>query len=148
MEFVSSLYMDHPFWVWLALAAVLLAIELPTGTGWLLWPAASAGVMAALTFAGVRFGWAGEIALFAVLTIASTLISRRLMPKRRHDLPDINDRTGDLLGKTGLAVSSGRVLVDGAEWDAEVEFGEPLQPGGKVEVVRVLGGAKLAVRPV
>ena len=66
----------------------------------------------------------------------------------RHDLPDINDRTGDLLGKTGLAVSSGRVLVDGAEWDAEVEFGEPLQPGGQVEVIRVLGGAKLAVRPV
>ena len=148
MDIVSSLYMDHPFWIWLGLAAILLACELPTGTGWLLWPAASAAVMAALTFAGLRFGWAGEVALFAVLTIASTLLARRFMPKRRHDLPDINDRTGDLLGKTGLAVSPARVLVDGAEWDAEVEFGEPLQPGGKVEVVRVLGGAKLAVRPV
>jgi inner membrane protein len=148
MAFFSELYASHPFWLWLALAAVLLACELPTGTGWLLWPAASAAVVAVLTLAGLRLGWPVEIALFALLTIVSTLISRRFMPKRRHDLPDINDRTGDLLGKTGTAVSAGRVLVDGAEWEAEVEFGEPLQPGGKVEVVRVLGGAKLAVRPV
>jgi inner membrane protein len=153
MQFISDLYFSHPFWVWLAVAAILLAIELPTGSGWLLWPAASAALMALLTLVGVRLGWGGEVVLFAAVSLAATLVSRRFMPKRRHDLPDINDRTGDLLGKTGLAVSAfnggaGRVLVDGAEWDAEVEFGEAPQPGSKVEVVRVLGGARLAVRPV
>ena len=59
--------------------------------------------------------------------------------------PDINDRTGQLLGKTGLAVGAfqggaGRVLVDGAEWEAELDDGEAPAPGGRVEVLRVLGG--------
>ena len=153
MTFLSDLYFSHPFWVWLAVAAILLAIELPTGSGWLLWPAASAVLVGVLTLAGVRLGWGGEVVLFALVALGTTLLSRRFMPKRSSNLPDINDRTGELLGKTGLAVSafkggSGRVLVDGAEWDAELEFGEPPEVGAKIEVVRVLGGAKLAVRPV
>ncbi|MDB5452331.1 MAG: NfeD family protein, partial [Caulobacteraceae bacterium] len=149
----ENLYFSHPFWVWLAVGAILLAIELPTGTGWLLWPSACAAVMAVLTLGGLRFGWGGEVALYAGLTIVTTLASRRFSPKRGAQGPDINDRTSQLLGKTGLAVGAfsggaGRVLVDGAEWDAELDAGEAPAAGGKVEVVRVLGGAKLAVRPV
>jgi membrane protein implicated in regulation of membrane protease activity len=158
MQLIENLYFSHPFWVWLAIAAIFLATELPTATGWLLWPSACAAVMAVLMLGGLRLGWGGELALYAGLTIATTLASRVFAPKRAAAGPDINDRTSQLLGKTGLAVGpftggSGRVLVDGAEWDAELETGaqasgeEPLA-GGKVEVVRVLGGARLAVRPV
>ncbi len=37
---LMSFYATHPFWVWLAVAAIFLAVEVATGTGWLLWPAA------------------------------------------------------------------------------------------------------------
>jgi membrane protein implicated in regulation of membrane protease activity len=42
MHGLTLLYTTHPFWVWLAVAAIFLAVEVATGTGWLLWPAASA----------------------------------------------------------------------------------------------------------
>ena len=45
MGLVGDLYLSHPAWAWAASAAVLLAVELVTGSGWLLWPAASAGVL-------------------------------------------------------------------------------------------------------
>ncbi|EJL25398.1 hypothetical protein PMI01_04370, partial [Caulobacter sp. AP07] len=41
MDGLMLFYMTHPFWVWLAVAAIFLAAEVATGTGWLLWPAAS-----------------------------------------------------------------------------------------------------------
>ena len=151
MTALANIYFAHPFWVWLAVGAVLLALEVLSGTGWLLWPAASAGVVALFTLTGINIGWPGDITLFAVLTIVSSLVGRRLMP-RHVEGPNINDRTDSLPGKIGLAVAATngriRVMVDGAEWDAEVEGDAAPAVGDKLEVVRVLGGAKLAVRAV
>ena len=54
MPDVSDLYLTHPFWVWIGFAAALLAVEVATGSGWLLWPAAAAAVVSVLAgFAGV-----------------------------------------------------------------------------------------------
>jgi membrane protein implicated in regulation of membrane protease activity len=153
MGVLENLYFTHPFWIWLAVAAIFLAIELPTGTGWMLWPSACAALMALLMLSPVRLGFGGEIALYAALTVVATLVSRRFFPRKPHTTPDINDRIGSLIGKTGQAVAAfhdgrGRVLVDGAEWDAEIDAGDAPAAGGAVEVVRVLGGAKLAVKPI
>ncbi|CAN5122952.1 NfeD family protein [soil metagenome] len=147
MQPVLDLYLAHPFWIWVGIAAALLALEITTGTGWLLWPSASAAVIALANLAGLHLGMAGDVIAFAVLTIASTLITRRLAPKHSDD-GNINDRSTNLVGKTGHAVDGGRVLVDGAEWQAEVDGGATLTSGAKVEVTGVLGGAKLAVRAV
>lgn len=156
-EIVSGLVASPTLWFWLGLGAVLLAAELPTATGWLLVPSACAFLMAALHLLGLQVGWAGQLLMYAVATIVLTLVVRWARPKL-FKIPagahvDINDRTTALIGKTGLAVGPfnggrGRVLVDGAEWDAEIEFGEPPPAGGAVEVIRVLGGARLAVRTV
>jgi membrane protein implicated in regulation of membrane protease activity len=153
MDVLTDFTLAHPFWIWVAVGAVLLAIELPTGTGWLLWPSACAFVVAVMALVGVPASLTAQVAVYAVLTIVTTLLSRRFMPRRAHTSPDINDRTSQLLGKTGLAVGAfqggaGRVLVDGAEWEAELDDGQAPAPGGKVEVVRVLGGARLSVRPL
>ena len=43
---LDAFWLTHPFWGWLALGAVLLVTELMTGSGWLLWPAAAAAVVA------------------------------------------------------------------------------------------------------
>jgi membrane protein implicated in regulation of membrane protease activity len=147
---IHDFYMLHPMWSWLTVAAILLAAEVATGTGWLLWPSASAVVVAIVAYATRQLGLPGEAAAFAGLTIVSTLAAKNLLPKKTlQPGPDINDRAGELVGKIGKAVGAfaggqGRVMVDGAEWAAEVQ-GELPHAGDKVEILHV-HGAKLSVR--
>ena len=86
------------------------------------------------------------ILVFALLTMVSTLLARRYLP-RRADAPggDINDNVGRLVGHQGAAVHAftgraGRVFIDGKEWAAELDDGEVLEAGASVEVVGVQGG--------
>ena len=154
MNLITDLYADHALWFWLAIGAALLAVEVLSGTGWLLWPAACAGVVALFTLIGLNIGFLGEVALFSVLTIAATLLAKKFTPGwSQPDGKDINDRSGELVGLTGQAVSafhdgSGRVLVSGAEWAAELDGAETAKLGSKVQVVSVLDGAKLRVKLV
>lgn len=140
--------LTHPSWGWLALGAILLAAELHTGSGWLLWPAACAAAVALLV-AFVPMSGPVAVLIFAGLTIVSTIISRRMM-KPVPDRSDINDPLVRLVGHHGLAVSAfvngaGRVFVDGKEWAAETESGLAPDSQQKVEVTGVKG-AILRVR--
>jgi membrane protein implicated in regulation of membrane protease activity len=153
MEGLGTLFLAHPLWVWLAIGAIFLTFEVITGSGWLLWPAGSAGVVA--VFALVHpVGMAGEAALFAVVAIASTYLGRRYLRKAPFQAgPDVNDPQLRLMGHRGKAVATfhagvGRVFVEGKEWSAELEGGGAIAIGAKVEVTAVLGGAKLRVKAV
>jgi len=151
MPDLTIFYASHPFWVWIAVAAALLAVEVITGSGWLLWPSASAGAVAILaTFADL--GLPQAVLAFAVLTIASTVLARRYLPRSllHHPVGDINDNVGRLVGHQGRAVGAfhgraGRVFIDGKEWAAELDEGEGLEAGSRVEVTGV-AGAHLKVR--
>lgn len=150
---LQAFYETHPLWCWLSVAAVLLAMEIMTSTGWLLWPTVSAVVVAVIALATRALGLPGEVLAFALLTIATTFLGRRFLPRKGlQDGPDINDRAGDLIGQTGKVVAAfdgghGRVMVDGAEWAAEADDAA-LQPGAEVKVVKLLGGARIAVKAV
>ena len=152
MDVVTNLYLSHPFWVWLAIAALFLAVEIATGSGYHLWPTASAAVVGLINFAGVRLGLPVELAVFAFLTIATTLTARRYLPKGIHgDNPDINDPLIRLVGRHGVATASfldgrGRVAVDGKDWAAELDGGRELEAGARVEVTGIVDGARLSVR--
>lgn len=143
-----------PTWLWLAVAAGLLAVEVATGSGYLLWACASAGVVAVLEALGLRLGWAGDVVVFAVLAIASTAAARRFWPRRPPALGDeINDAEAQLIGREGRAVTAfhdahGRVFVDGKEWAADGDPETPLPAGARVRVLMVIGGSKLRVRAV
>jgi membrane protein implicated in regulation of membrane protease activity len=150
MDLLAELYATHPLWVWLGLAAALLAAEVATGSGWLLWPAASAAAVALLAgFAGLAP--APSLAVFAGLTIVTTFVARRYLP---HPLlthgHDINDNVARLVGHQGRAVAAfqgqhGRVFIDGKEWAAELDDAAEIAAGARVEVVGVQG-ARLRVR--
>ena len=144
-------YMAHPFWVWLAIAAIFLSVEVATGTGWLLWPVGCAVATGLITLV-LRLGIGFEIALFAALTIGSTLVAWRFFPPGKvAESDDINDQTARLVGQTGLVVEAfanghGRVLVGGAEWPAEADRNLDLVLGAEILVETVIGGARLGVR--
>lgn len=149
MSVIADLYAAQPFWIWLAVGVLLLAVEAMFSTEWLLWPAVSAGVVAVMTAAGLRLGLPGEVAVFAVLTVIATLLSRRLIQKANPSGPDINDRDSRLIGQKARVVQAfedgrGRVFVSGAEWPAQMEDAAP--DLGQDVVVTAVDGSLLTVR--
>lgn len=148
MNLIADLYAAQPFWIWLAVGVLLLAVEAMFSTEWLLWPAVAAGLVAVMTAVGVRLGLPGEVAVFAVLTVIATLLSRRLIQKANPDGVDINDRDSRLIDQRARVVEAfvggrGRVFVSGAEWPAVIE-GEAPDVGQDV-VVRGVSGSLLTV---
>lgn len=151
MDQAEALFFAHPFWSWIAIGGVFLIGELLSGSGWLLWPAGAAAVVAVAT-RFVSIGWPTEIVLFVVVSIVATYLGRRFLPPAPKGKGDINDPTPRLVGQHGEAVAPfkaglGRVFVDGKEWAAELDGGGELAAKSKVEVVAILGGARLKVKP-
>lgn len=147
---METFWLGHPFWAWLAAAAVLLAAELMTGSGWLLWPAGAAAAVAFVTLAAHQLGLAGQAGIFAILAAVGTLAARP-WARGRHGGHDINDQHDRLVGHAGRAAGDfmggrGRVLVDGKEWSAELDGSGILAAGSPVTVTAVVGGARLKVR--
>jgi membrane protein implicated in regulation of membrane protease activity len=151
MDAIAGFHALHPFWVWLALAAIFLAVEVSTGTGWLLWPAASAFVVAVIAQV-LHPGALIEVGLFAALTIATTLSARRyLRPMLEAKSPDLNDPLQRLIGQRGQVLAAfeqgrGRVFVDGKDWAAESD--EPIPGTGQDVVVIGVDGGALKVRAI
>ena len=150
MDALIDLHAAQPYWIWLAIGVILLAVEAAFSTEWLLWPAVAAGIVAVVTALGLPLGVLGEVALFAALTVAATLLSRQLVQRvNPSDSPDINARDSRLVGQRAQVVQGfvdgrGRVFVSGAEWVAEIDGAAPL--AGESVIVEAVDGSKLRVR--
>jgi membrane protein implicated in regulation of membrane protease activity len=148
----AALFFAHPFWSWIAIGGIFLIGELLTSSGWLLWPAGAAAVVA-VTTRFVALGGPGELVLFVVVSIVATYLGRRfLRPAGRRGEHDVNDPAQRLVGQQAETTAPfhaglGRVFVDGKEWAAELDGGGELAAKAKVEVVEIVGGARLKVRP-
>jgi len=144
MAGVIEILAAQPFWFWGGLAVAFLAIEAATGTGWLLWPSASAGAVALLALV-LDPGWTGQAVFFAVLTLVTTFGARRYFPRGGAAASgDINDTSTRLVGQAARTVDAfhkgeGRIALDGKEWAAHLEGGGSLAAGAEVEVTGVRG---------
>lgn len=115
------------FWIWLVLGILLLGLEVFLGTQWLLWAAASAGLVAVLCLTGLPLGFVTQVIVFAALSLAMTVLTRRFL-KAPGLSSDPNDPHGRMLGKQAEILSgfdrveggerTGRVMVEGVEWPA------------------------------
>lgn len=149
MQTLADIYAAQPFWIWLAVAVTLLAVEAAFTTEWLLWPAAAAGVVALITALGLDFGPAFEVAVFSIVTVVLTLFARRFVQKVNPAAePDINARDVRFVGQQARVVEpfvngQGRVFISGAEWQAEIAAGEP--PVGAFVTVTAAEGSVLKV---
>ena len=150
MDWIVELYRQQPFWVWVAVGAIILTTEVATGSGWLLWAAASAAAVGYIAMLAPDLGLGPEIILWAGLSVVSTFAAKRFLPSKPEP-GDINDNVERLIGRTGQATSPfqggyGRVAVEGCEWAAQLEHGDTLPTGARVEVAAVADGARLLVR--
>lgn len=150
MDAVVAIYQAQPFWLWIALGCLILAIEAASGTEWLLWPAVSAGVVAIVVLVAPNLGLAIELALFAILTLITSMASRRLIKRVNPTEPDINDRSSRLIGARAEVIhpfvdGRGRVFVSGSEWPADIDGDAP--PVGASVLVERVDGPRLKVKP-
>lgn len=151
MERLYNLWLGHPSAAWIAIGVALLALETVTGSGWLLWPAAAALLPAAVSAFWLRDDVGAQWALYAVTAIALTWIGRRYLRQWPQTPTDINDARKAMIGQVGQVTSASshgqcRVMVGGKEWAAEAADGSQPEAGARVEVLAVIGGAKLQVR--
>lgn len=146
-----------PYWIWLVLACVLLAIEvLVVPSGFFLCVGTSAGVVAVLSFLLPELSWLWMLGLFSVLMVAScgfwlTVIRRRRAASEEDGGDDaLNLKTRQLAGYSAVLAEDvkggrGRLRVNDSTWPIEADRDYPA--GTRVEVTEVRG-ITLIVRAV
>jgi len=106
--------------IWWILAAVLVGVELVSGTFYLLVYGTAAAAAGLVAWLGAGMG--AQLLTAAVIGVAGTLVLRRW--KRGTDRPEFNVQEMDI-GQTGQLESwqgdRGQVKYRGALWDAEAE---------------------------
>ena len=155
MEWLNELVWPLTAWHWLALALVLLSIEMAVGTFDLLWIAIGAGITAIFTAiapAGLS-DWQGQLVFFAIAATGLLILGRTVfagMRKIAGDHPTLNRRMDRTVGQRGLVVAGfsggmGRVRLGDTEWSAETVDGSN-PPEGAPVVVEETAGNVLRIR--
>jgi len=149
---IAGFFAEITVWHWWTLAAVLLVLELSTGTTYLLWPAASASVVGLLVAIPIPFGWELQLLTFAVITTVLTMTCAKFVRERwtTSDKPNLNRRVDQLTGQKVVAVSAfvagiGTVKVGDTVWRAQIANGDAAADGDVLEITG-MDGVTLAVR--
>lgn len=153
MEFLSFLEGISPLW-WVALAFVLGALEMLTGTFVLIWLALTALVMAGILAYGAPLSGAAQVSLFASLSIVLTFAGRYLLNRfgdgGGSDHDNLNQRGQHFVGRNAkvleCANSEGSVQVEGMRWRARWPAGSNSDVGTTVQITKA-DGMVLEVQP-
>ncbi len=140
MEFLSSL---EP-WHWLSLGMLILILEIVGAGGFLLGIGVSALVIAAVLAIFPELAWFWQFILFAVLSVAITLVYWKKFRKfnNKTEQPLLNSRTARLIGRsvslfTPIQGGTGKVQIEDALWT--VSCNEDLPQGTIVDIVGAEG---------
>jgi inner membrane protein len=130
-------------WLWWIIAGILLIGELLAPGVFLLWLAAAAALTAIIDLV-FNLPWQGEVATFAVLSLALVLASwRYVMATRRPktDQPHLNQRHAAYVGRIvplheAITHGIGKVRIEDAIWEVE---GPDAVAGAPVRITGVNG---------
>ena len=134
-------------WImWLIAAGVLVALELFSGTFYLLMVAL--GALAGALVAFLRVDWPGQMLAAALVAIVATVLLRR---RRRNEPaqveaardPNVNLDIGQSVQVPHWEGHTARVMYRGAMWDVELAPGEAPEPG--TYRIREIRGSRLIV---
>ena len=140
MEIFGDLLLNVGPFHWLALAAVLIGLEMVMPTQYLIWPGIAAAVTGLLA-AVIAFAWMAQVSVFAVLSIALVAASH-YWPKVAVEPggASLNQRTDQMIGRTATVAEDfhhgqGAVTVGDTRWSAQAVDGQDLAAGTRVEIV-------------
>jgi membrane protein implicated in regulation of membrane protease activity len=129
-------------WGWFIAGLILMGLEVLAPGAFMLWLGLAAIATGFVSLA-VILSWQGSVVVFAVLSIVSVLIGRRMLMDRSRPKGEsaLNDRVAKLVGRTfvldqPIEQGRGRVKVDDTVWRIE---GPDLPPGSMVRVTGVDG---------
>lgn len=148
-EFVSFIA-NFGYWNWFILALILLVLELLVPGIYFLWLGAAALIVGGL-MVFIDVGWQSQVALFAVLSIATVVLSRFILNKpgmEESDQPHLNRRLEKMIGEVtvlseAIAAGRGRVRIGDSSW---IVRGPDLPKGARVKITGA-EGALLEVEP-
>lgn len=146
--------MIDAMWIWGAIGLLLLAVEISTGTIYVLWFGISALCVALATWIFPNIPPAMQFAIFAALSIGSLAIWR-LNYKKTETHSRVGQAQGEEIGRTGTVIESVNVnqngkisfvqgLMGSREWVAVSN--EPIEAGSQAKVVAVEGNTLRIVR--
>lgn len=141
-------------WLWGAIGLVLLAVEMATGTFYVLWFGVAALIMGIVTWLMPNMGSATQLLLYAILSLGSLYIWRTHYKKNDPDYR-IGQAQGSEIGTVGTIIEpvsaskNGRIqftqgVMGSREWVAVAN--EDIAVGVKASIVAVEGNA-LRVKP-
>jgi membrane protein implicated in regulation of membrane protease activity len=136
-------------WNWFILGGLLLVMEIIAPGTFMLWLGLSALIVGVLSLI-VVWPWQAQLVAFAVLSIASIILWRRLSPKLQEvrEQPFLNRRTEGFIGRVftldkPIVDGSGTVRIDDTIWQVR---GPDSASGARVKVTDA-DGATLYVMP-
>lgn len=141
--------MFEPIWAWGILGLILIAIEMASGTFYILWFGISALCMSVALFLFPGMSAVMQFFLFAALSLSSVVIWKLHYKKAGPDLR-VGQSQGDELGRTGTIIEAvsprrnGRIqftqgVMGSREWAAISD--EELEAGADAMIVGVEGNA-------
>ncbi|MEL6233383.1 MAG: NfeD family protein [Pseudomonadota bacterium] len=133
-------------WIWVALGVALIALEMLIAGFIVVWPGLAALAMGALLWAAPGMAGETQIALFAVLALAITLVgrwARGRLGATPQDGPALNSRAMRLVGRQATVLDADgdrvRIEIDGVPWSARMVGATRPTTGAAVTVTRAEG---------
>jgi inner membrane protein len=143
----NEVVMVNAMWVWGAIGLVLLAVEMATGTVYILWFGISAICVALATWILPNMPMPIQFVMFAALSISSLAIWK-LNYKKTETHSRVGQAQGEEIGRTGSVIAAcgphlnGKIrftqgLMGAREWPAIANA--PITEGAEARVVAVEG---------
>jgi len=137
---LSHVFADIGPYHWLALAAVLVGIEMILPTQYLIWPGIAAPVVGLLSFV-LDLSLPMETGFFGVLSAALVAAAHFWFPGAAASTHSrLNQRTDQIVGKTAVVQDAfvngqGAVTLGDTRWSAQSDDSSDLPAGTRVTVV-------------
>ena len=141
--------MMEPMWMWAALGVILLAVEMATGTFYVLWFGVAAVCVAFTLWLFPSMSVASQFAIFAVLSLGSLSIWKMYYKQNSTD-SRVGQSQGDEIGRVGTVIEAvslkqnGKIrfaqgLMGSREWAAISD--ETIEVDSDAKVIAVVGNA-------
>lgn len=144
-----ALLTDLGPWAWFVLGGILLIAEIASPGVFLMWLGIAALLTGAIAYL-VALSWQTQVLAFALLSVVSVLVGRRLTPgpDTASDRPFLNRRAEGYVGRVfvldePIQAGVGRVRIADTVWRIE----GPDTPAGESVKIVAADGATLKVGP-